>query len=193
MSQTYKIRVKKTCRETVKVGREWLQKIELLTLLPADRMGGLLAIELEKDGWKRQQDGKVSSSGEQFDLEFDPITQQLRISYQDEQDIEVEYDDELSVYDHSDDYARASETAESTADKVLQKELNSKMKLSELELLKKLDNSENDLLSEIDEMLKSKIEKTHIEALKEKARGLGEVQSIHEDSEAGEVVIRVKV
>ena len=69
----------------------------------------------------------------------------------------------------------------------------SKMKLSELELLKKLDNSENDLLSEIDEMLKSKIEKTHIEALKEKARGLGEVQSIHEDSEAGEVVIRVKV
>ena len=170
-----------------------MQKIELLTLLPADRMGGLLAIELEKDGWSRLQDGKVSSSGDQFDLEFDPITQQLKISYQDEQDIEVEYDDELSVYDHSDDYARASETAESTADKVLQKELNSKMKLSEVELLKKLDNSEDDFLSEIDEMLKSKIEKTHIEALKEKARGLGEVQSIHEDSEAGEVVIRVKV
>lgn len=193
MSQTYKIRVKKTCRETVKVGREWLQKIELLTLLPADRMGGLLAIELEKDGWSRQQDGKVSSSRDRFDLEFDPITQQLKIAYQDEQDVEVEYDDELSVYDHGDDYARASETAESTADKVLQKELSSKMKVSEVELLKKLDNSEDDFLSEIDEMLKPKVEKAHIEALKEKARGLGEVQSINEDSEAGEVVIRIKV
>ena len=50
MSQTYKVRVKQTLRDTVSVGREWRQKIDLLQLLPADRMGGLLALELQKDG-----------------------------------------------------------------------------------------------------------------------------------------------
>lgn len=193
MSQTYKVRIKKTYRETARIGREWRQKIDMLLLLPADQMGNLLAIELEKDGWKKQSDGKLSSSRDQFELEFDPVTQQLKIVYEQEKAVELKVDRELNVYDVSDDSQRAWQKGESLIHDEANQELSKLVTDKSKELLSDLNASEDDLLNEIDEIFRSKVEKAHIEALKQKAKSLGEIQSVSENSEAGEVVIRVRV
>ena len=193
MSQTYKVRVKQTLRDTVSVGREWRQKIDLLQLLPADRMGGLLAFELEKDGWHKAQNGKVTKKHDDFDLEFDPVTRQLKIVYEQEQNVELDIDREVNVYDHFDDESRANQQGHQ---KVIQEaggELQEEAKLLQKEMLEELESTQDDVLREIDQMIQDKVEKAQIEALKEKARSLGDVQSISENTEAGEVTIRIKV
>ena len=63
----------------------------------------------------------------------------------------------------------------------------------EKEMLKELESTQEQMLQEIDEMMHDKVEKAQIEALKEKARNLGDIQSISENIEAGEVTIRIKV
>ena len=60
-------------------------------------------------------------------------------------------------------------------------------------MLEELESTQDDVLREIDQMMQDKVEKAQIEALKEKARSLGDVQSISENTEAGEVTIRIKV
>ena len=193
MSQTYKVRVKQTIRDTVNVGREWRQKIDLLQLLPADRMGGLLALELEKDGWEKAQDGKVTKKHDQFDLEFDPVTRQLKIVYEQEQDIELDIDREIDVYDYLDDESRANQEGHRKVIREADAELKEESQLLEKEMLKELESTQDEMLQEIDQVMQDKVEKAQIEALKEKARSLGDIQSISENIEAGEVTIRVKV
>ena len=193
MSQTYKVRVKQTLRDTVNVGREWRQKIDLLQLLPSDRMGGLLALELEKDGWHKAQDGKVTKKHDQFDLEFDPVTRQLKIVYEQEQDIELDIDREIDVYDYADDESRANREGHLKVIQEADGELKEEAQLLEKEMLKELESTQEQMLQEIDEMMHDKVEKAQIEALKEKARNLGDIQSISENIEAGEVTIRIKV
>tara|TARA_Y100000589_G_scaffold77713_1_gene71468 strand:- start:1278 stop:1859 length:582 start_codon:yes stop_codon:yes gene_type:complete len=193
MSQTYKVRVKQTLRDTVSVGREWRQKIDLLQLLPADRMGGLLALELEKDGWQRAQDGKVSKEHDQFDLEFDPVTRQLKIVYEQEKEVEMDVDREVNVYDYADDESRANREGHRKVIQEADGELQEEVQLLEKEMLTELESTQDQMLEEIDKMIQEKVEKAQIEALKEKAKSLGDIQSVSENTEAGEITIRVKV
>ena len=60
-------------------------------------------------------------------------------------------------------------------------------------MLTELESKQDQMLQEIDQMMQDKVEKAQIEALKEKAKSLGDIQSISENTEAGEVTIRVKV
>ena len=193
MSQTYKVRVKQTLRDTVNVGREWRQKIDLLQLLPADRMGGLLALELQKDGWQKAQDGKVTKTHDQFDLEFDPVTRQLKIVYEQEKDVEMDVDREVNIYDYADDESRANREGHRKVIQEADGELQEEVQLLEKEMLTELESKQDQMLQEIDQMMQDKVEKAQIEALKEKARALGDIQSISENTEAGEITIRVKV
>ena len=55
------------------------------------------------------------------------------------------------------------------------------------------ESTQDEVRREIDQMMQDKVEKAQIEALKEKARALGDIQSISENTEAGEITIRVKV
>jgi len=56
-----------------------------------------------------------------------------------------------------------------------------------------LESTQDQMLEEIDKMIQEKVEKAQIEALKEKAKSLGDIQSVSENTEAGEITIRVKV
>jgi len=97
------------------------------------------------------------------------------------------------VYDHLDDESRANRAGHQKVIQEADGELKQEAKLVEKEMLKELESTQDKVLQEIDHMMQDKVEKAQIEALKEKARSLGDIQSISENTEAGEVTIRVKV
>ena len=130
-------------------------------------------MELEKDGWHKAQNGKVTKKHDDFDLEFDPVTRQLKIVYEQEQNVELDIDREVSVYDHFDDESRANQQGHQ---KVIQEaggELQEEAKLLQKEMLEELESTQDDVLREIDQMMQDKVEKAQIEALKEKLDSLG--------------------
>lgn len=194
MSQTYRIELKDKMAQTIKVGKEWRKRVELLSLLPEKQMGEILAEELVKDGWiKDGKSNKLSQSKDGFELEFDPVTRQLGIRYEEEEEVEVSAQVSANVYDYYDREDYATERAKENLKSHLKDKLELASESREDEMLQDLEKRESEILKLVDDAMSQTIEKTHKEALKRKAGSLGEIESIEENDDLGEVTIRVRL
>lgn len=194
MSQTYQVELKEKMAQTVNVGKEWRKRVQLLSLLPESQMGEILAEELLKNGWSKEEDSnKLKQSKDGFDLEFDPVTRQLGIRYEEEEEVQVSANETQRVYDYYDREDVARERAEEALKSRLKGELKEAAETKEEEMLQDLERREAEILKLVDEAMSESIEKTHKEALKRKAGSLGEIESIEENDELGEVTIRVRL
>nr|HEX4316197.1 hypothetical protein [Kofleriaceae bacterium] len=184
MSRAYQIRVSESVVRTVHVEDGVASPLDLLPILPPDRMGDLLGHELEQRGFAR--DGHTAT---RTDLDGIVITVDLATAM-----VTVKLGAKADVAETIDLTARvgnvqAGEAAlRDDAIRQLDDRIADRTEQLRREVTKKLEDKLADIRRELDEA----IGRTTVAALTERANQLGSIQEIAED-EAGNVTIRVKV
>ena len=202
MSFPYRVTVSRTVQETVKEKDQSRNKVSLTPILESGRMRDLLVDALERRGFKKQEDGTLTRTKDGVTETFDPKTMEVTATAEVAGDIKKE----KTVEARGDSWRR--EDAERSRDHVerevgarLEKELavtdsERKEKQRELaaEAAKRLSETEGKRMTDLNEATLD----VYSEAIKEKAKTLGEVKEVHEnrrDNGAGgteyELVIKV--
>jgi hypothetical protein len=184
MSLSYEIRVSESVVRTVHVDDGVQSPVEMLPVLPPDRMGDLLGAELEKRGFTREGDTATRKDPDgtviTVDLKAATITVRLGKTAEVEESVELV----ARVYNREGAQAKLQDDAiRQLDDKVAER-----TEALRREVTKKLEGKLHDIKQEIDQA----VGRATVSALTERANQLGSIQEIAED-EAGNVTIRVKV
>lgn len=184
MSRAYQIRVSESVVRTVHVEDGVASPLDLLPILPPDRMGDLLGAELEQRGFSR--DGMTATRTDPdgvvitVDLATATVTVKLGASSHVAETVE------LSARVAN---AEAGEVAlRDDAIRQLDEKVADKTEALRREVTQQLEKKLADIKRELD----AAVNRTTVAALTERANQLGSIQDIAED-EAGNVTIRVKV
>lgn len=189
MSRSYRVSVRECVNRVIKAEDSISSQLEVLEILPAEQMAGLLADELEKGGFRRdgntlvkEQDGVVVS----VDTETGTVT----VSSQASEAARVEGERHGRAYD--DIGPHAGQVREGLRQE-LQRDLDKKVgdKTSELQgkVTDKLEGHLGDLRRDLDQV----VNRVTAEALKRKAASIGQIKEITEDVQAGSLTIVVEV
>jgi hypothetical protein len=192
MSHTYKVKRKETIRNTVKVNEEWKSLVETLPILPQVEMAKLLSQELSKENdWSKTENIHKKEDGN-WSIEYDEDSMLLSIQYDDEKTFEREEMIEVQGYNPGyDDEPLIQKAVEIAKEKFKNESV--EVKEYEQTAKTKLKNEIEPKLNEIEELFQDLVEVVQVEALKTKARNIGEIESISEDKESGEIKIIVKI
>jgi hypothetical protein len=202
MSYPYRVVVTRSVNETVKGSDKSSNAISLTPICPEGRMKDLLRQALEKRGFVAQPDGTLVRTKDGVTETFDPATSTITATAEATGEIKKE----KTIEAHGDSMntstaERDRKHAESVAGERLEKQLaisetERKTKADELtaEARKRLADSEAARVRDLNEATLD----VYAEAIKEKARAMGEVKEIREtkkDNATGgteyELVIRV--
>ena len=175
MSRAYRIRVKESLKCDIKKADEIRTQIELLEILPAEQMGEMLAAELAKRGFERQNDGTLVRKEDGICVTVEPCSGEVTIRAEAEDTVELEVLREGFGYD---DVGPASKQIKERLSKELQADLE-KCAAQHAEKAKpprpnKLEKELADLQPEIAEV----VNRVTAEALKQKAAKIGQIKEI---------------
>lgn len=187
MSRCYRIEVSETLRRHVEVEDGIAIHLELLDILPPERMRSLLEEQLGARGYTKQADGTYTKSLE-GGIEV-RVTEdgEVQISLSDEAELELSASGAARSYDARDQ--KAEDAIRRKLAQNLEGDAQRETEALREKVTKRLEDALDALRGELDDA----VNRATGEALKEKARQLGEVQEISENPETGELVIRVKV
>lgn len=148
--------------------------LALLGILPEPEMVALVREELERDGWKREEDGSLSKSHEELSIRLEADGHTVTIEGRLEREVHTRGESQQRAQENLD--AAAKSTTQALHD----------------ELRKKIAAVEPEVRAEVDRAL----QRVYVEAVQRKARTLGQVESMTEtrSSDGGyEVTIKLKV
>ncbi len=186
MSRAYRITVKESLSRHVQVEDGVASNLELLPILSPERTSALLAEELGRRGFARDGVKATRQEGAGITVEVNLETGAVQVTAEGHLDLELER-------------TRVGTTEQPHAEKhkeMMQERLKASLEQeakSEEELLRKkvteqLSGKLRDLKGELDEVTT----RVTAEALKLKAKELGQVEEIHEEPNGG-LVIKVRV
>jgi hypothetical protein len=184
MSRAYQIRVSESVVRTVHVEDGVAAPVEMLPVLPPDRMGDLLGAELESRGFHR--DGDVVTRTEpdgiviSVDLRTATITVRLGASREVAETVELTgrvVDPKAGEVNLRDDAFRQLDDRVAERTEALRRDVTARLERK---------------LADIKQELDTAVGRATVAALTERANQLGSIQEVAED-EAGNVTIRVKV
>lgn len=187
MSRAYKVTVKGSVQRVVHVEDGVCTELELLPILPPERTAEILAQELGARGFTTG-DGvarRVEKDGIQ--IEIDTRTGTVSVKAEATADIKVEHERSERIYEEVLEAGR--EAAQRRVDSAAEREAVAAEERAKQDVATKLEGRLGDLKRELDGVTN----RVTAEALKEKARKLGEIEELHEDTETGELVIKVKL
>jgi len=186
MSRAIQIRVSESVVRTVHVEDGVQSPLEMLPILAPDRMGDLLAKELEGLGFERDGDKatRVDPDGVTVEVDLKTATVTARVSA--DKLLEESIDRRTSTAIENKD--RAESNLRDDVIRELDDRLNARTEALRKEMTGKLEKKLGDLRRELD----GAVGRATVEALTERARSLGNIQSVVED-EAGNVTIKVKL
>lgn len=185
MSFPYRVTVSRTVQETVREKDQSKNKIDLTPILESGRMRDLLVDALKKKGFKEEADGTLTRTENGVTETFDPKTMEVTTTAEAAGEIKKE----KTVEARGDSWRR--EEAEKSRKHVenevgarLEKELavtdaerGEKKRELAAEAAKRLADSEKKRMTDLNEATLD----VYAEALKEKAKTLGEVKEVHEN------------
>ena len=202
MSFPYRVTVTRTVQETVSEKDQSKNKVDLTPILESGRMRDLLVEALKKRGFKEQADGTLVRTQDGVTETFDPKTMEVTATSEASGDIKKE----KTVEARGDTWRReeadrSRKHVEAEVGKRLEKELavteaerQEKQRELAAEAQRRLSDSEKRRMQDLNDATLD----VYSEALKEKARTLGEVKEVHEnrkDNGAGgteyELIIKV--
>ncbi len=188
VSRAIQIRVSESVVRTIHVEDGVAAQLEVLPVLPADRMAELLAAELEKLGFVRSADGATAARTDKDGLEvtIDLRAATVTVKLGAGADVNESIDVERTVGEET--AARAEQRIRESAQRELEDRVAAKTDKLRKDLTKKLEKKLGDLRKELD----GAIGKTTIAALTERASQLGTIADIASD-EAGNLTIKVKL
>lgn len=191
MSRAYRIAVSGSVERVVHIDDGVCGSLELLPILPKERMRDLLASELERRGFrvegnvarKKPEDGVVI----EVDLEASTVT--VKVDADVALDIKRERTATVAAEGPSPAVQQARAHLKQQVDADVERAAAEEVERERRNITKKLEGKLRDLKSEIDDA----INRVTGEALKEKARSMGEIEEIAEDKETGAMTIKVKL
>lgn len=188
MSRCYRISVSESLQRHVQVDDGLETQLELLDILPPERMQSLLADKLEERGYSHVEGTtweKTFESGVHVTVDVDGGS--VTISLTEEAELALERKRTTTVADV--DPRQVEERLRKSVQEQLEVEADEHQEALRVEVTRKLEDALSGIRKELDDA----VNRATAEALKEKARSLGEVTEINEDPETGAVTIRVKV
>jgi hypothetical protein len=160
--------------------------LEMLPILAPERMGDLLAAQLEEQGFVRDGNKATRKDPDGIEITVDLESAKVTVKIGAEQKLEESIDRRANV-----GIERQSQAEEALRDEVM-RDLDERLKnrTDELrkEVTKKLEKKLGDLRKELD----GAVGRATVDALTERARQLGQIESVVGD-EAGNVTIKVKL
>jgi hypothetical protein len=190
MSRAYQISVAESVRRHVRVADGIRTHLELLDVLPADAMCGLLGAELEARGFCRQDEHmvRVDEDGVEISVAVSgDQAGQVTVRLCRDQEVDIKVSRSRRTYEeHAERDRQALESEVARA--VERRERDAHARLS-AEVTEILERKLRDLGRELDRVAN----RVTAEALKVRAAQLGEIQEISEDPETGSLTIKVKI
>lgn len=202
MSYPYRVVVTRSVNETVAGKDSSHNSISLTPILGEGRMKDLLCEALEKKGFQKQADGTFSRTKDGVNEVFDPKTMTITATAETSGEIKKE----KTVEAHGDAMNRTSvERARAHAEAEVGAKLEKELTINDADRAKKQEELTAAARKALDDSEKARVQdlneatlEVYAEALKEKARTMGEVKEIREnkkDNGAGgteyELVIKV--
>ena len=190
MSRAYRIKVRESIQKVIRAEDHVSTSVELLDILPPERMGELLGQELEKRGYER--DGRVvrrTHRGVTVEVELD--TGKVTARAEAKEDLELREEREtLADTDWSN--SRKSQI-EQKLKRQVQQELSERASEKQAELQRQISNTLEQELGDVRKELESAVNKATAEALKERAAQIGTIKEMSEDPQSGSLTIVVEV
>src|SRR5438034_631465 len=90
MSRAYKIKIKESARHVLRASDHVSTQLELLEILPPERMADLLASELQKRGFQTQVGKLTRKTPDGVVIEIDPASATVTVKAEIEQAVTVE-------------------------------------------------------------------------------------------------------
>lgn len=187
MSRAYRIAVTEQLRRHIQVEDGVSSKLEVLPILPTERMGELLGAELDQRGFKREGGKAVRKEANGVVVSVDLKTGQLDVTGKADKSLDLATE-RVAVIDQDlqkikEDELRAAARAD------LERRAEGTRSALSREVAAALEARLKDLRGELDEV----VNKVTANALKERAGQLGTIEEIHEDAATGALTIKVKV
>lgn len=159
-------------RSSVQHGDRLDLDVGLLTILPEDQMRALLREELERDGWRREQDGSMSTEVEGTKVTLSPDGKTVSAT---------------KTVD-------ANVGARGTDKKNAEKELARAEEQTKAQLGEKVTKALAKVEGAVKPLVDAVVQRVYLEALKRKAASLGQLESVVETrGEGGELEVTIKV
>jgi hypothetical protein len=187
VSRAYRVSIRGSVRRVVHVEDGVCGSIELLPILSRERTSELLAEALVARGFTVEAGRARRDEGEGVSIEVDLATGEVLVKAERDQQIDVERERTGSIYEENDAKGRAK--LQERLDRDLEREAREAAERTRETLTKALERRLADVREELDRVAA----RVAAEALKEKARSLGEIQELSENAETGELTIKVRV
>ena len=191
MSRAYRIKVKESVARDIRAEDSIETCLEILEILPAEQMGELLAAELEKRGFERQEDGTLVRKEEDgVTVTVEPCSGTVTVQAETADRVEVEGTREGYGYD---DVGPGRKLIEERLGQELRGDLEKRVDQQAQKLQTAATGKLEKELQDIQPELREAVERVTAEALKEKAKQMGTIKDISEDAESGSLTITVEV
>ena len=187
MSRAYRISVSESLRRHVKVDDGIKTQIELLEILPRERMAELLAAELAKLGFERE--GGVARRVDEDGMEVVVTLETGEVLVRQSAETDLELSGSASATSARQNDAAAEEKLREK----VQRDLEAKAEAARERLRAQLSDKLEGKLRDVRQALDRAAGRATAEALKQKAASLGEIEEVAEDEEAGSLTIRVRL
>jgi hypothetical protein len=189
MSRSYRISVRECVNRVIKAEDKVSTQLEILEILPPEVMGRMLADELEKRGYERDGDDLVKEE-DGVVVTINSRTGEVTVSAQASEASKVEGELHGRAYDDIGPHAsQVRENLRQELQRSLEKKVEEKTAGLQSKVTDKLEGKLGDLKSELDQV----VNKVTAEALKEKARSMGQIKEMTEDETTGSLTIVVEV
>jgi len=205
MSRPYRILVRKAIREEVRVGDRSTIKLNLDDILPPEEMKAILEEVLARHGWERTEEGwkKDRGQGEVMTLDLDTLEVVTTVEREEVIERVVEREARGDTWNWrrmremtEEELRQDQERLRRQVEKQLEQELNLEQLKSrrqqelQEEILRHLEETEPERREELNRI----VLEVYAEALKQKARSLGEIEEMREEwrsNEEYELVISI--
>jgi FtsH ternary system domain X5 len=189
MSRAYRIRVSESIRRVIRASDHVSTRLEILQILPPEDMAALLRKELEQHGFTPEGDRMVRSEGG-AKIVVEPATGTVTLKAEAEHDVSVKGNQEgFSYTQEGPEAKKTKEALRGQLRKKLDEQVDARQAKLQKELTDKLEAQLGDVRKELDQVAN----KVTAEALKVKAKQMGQVKEITEDPESGSLTIVVEV
>jgi hypothetical protein len=189
MSRAYRISVRECEDRTVRADDRVSTRLEMLEILPPEQMAALLAGELERRGFRRE-DGLLVRRENGVVLTVDPECGEATATAEAAERVHVESTREGRAYDDvGPDASRIQEQLREEARRDLDKKASEKTAALQTQVTDRLEAALGAVRRELDQA----VNRVTAEALKQKAASLGQIKELTEDPQTGSLTIVVEV
>jgi FtsH ternary system domain X5 len=187
MSRAYRISIAESLRRHLTVDDGIVTQLELLPILPKERMAELLAAQLLGEGFERKGKLAVRKEKNGIEVRVDLETGELKVTAEGTKALDLKAERAIVVEEER--KVMEEKALRAAAVKQLEREAKHEEELLRREVTTRLEGRLKDLHGELDGVLN----RVAAEALKQRAKELGEVLETHEDPSTGNVTIKVRV